>query len=100
MPDSRSARAAPASTTSRPCAGLAYLSHSLKLDVRTACGGKRVPSASPAAARAITPARVPFAITAGIPAAVAISAATTFERMPPDPIGDALCPIWKPSSTL
>ena len=31
----------------------------------------------------------PLAITVGIPAAVAISAATTFERIPPEPSGEA-----------
>ena len=30
---------------------------------------------------------VPLAITVAIPAAVAISAATTFERIPPEPSG-------------
>ena len=32
-------------------------------------------------------------MTAEMPAAVAISAATTFERMPPEPSGDVECPI-------
>ena len=55
VPPSRSARAAPASTTTLPWLGLAYLSHSLKLEWRTDCGGKRVPTASPAHARCSTP---------------------------------------------
>ena len=37
--------------------------------------------------------RRPLQITAGIPAAVAISAATTFERMPPEPSGEVVWPI-------
>ena len=45
------------------------------------------------------PALVPRAITAGMPAAVAISAATTFERIPPEPSGDAEHPIWRCSSS-
>ena len=32
-------------------------------------------------------------MTVLIPAAVAMSAATTFERMPPEPSGDVACPI-------
>ena len=32
-------------------------------------------------------------MTAGIPAAVAISAATTFERIPPEPSGEVVWPI-------
>ena len=34
----------------------------------------------------------------GIPAAVAISAATTFERMPPEPSGEVVWPISSSSS--
>ena len=34
----------------------------------------------------------PLAITMGIPAAVAISAATTLERIPPEPSGEAVVP--------
>ena len=37
-------------------------------------------------------------VRAGMPAAVAISAATTFERMPPDPSGDVDTPIDSSSS--
>jgi hypothetical protein len=40
----------------------------------------------------------PLAIVTGMPAAVAISAATTFERMPPEPSGDVDTPISKASS--
>ena len=40
----------------------------------------------------------PLAITVGMPAAVAISAATTLERMPPEPSGDAACPMSSGSS--
>ena len=52
VPPSRSARAAPASTRSVPCEGLAYFSHSLKLEWRAGPGRKRVPAGSPAHARA------------------------------------------------
>ena len=55
VPPSRSARAAPASTTTEPCDGFAYLSHSLNDGWRTGCGANRVPVASPAHARASTP---------------------------------------------
>ncbi len=81
-----------------PCAGFAYLSHSLKLEWRTACGANRVPTRSPAQALAITPGTIPLAITAGMPADVAISAATTFERIPPEPSGESSCPISSSSS--
>ena len=98
MPPSRSARAAPASTRSVPCAGLAYFSHSLKLECLLLRGAKRVPTASPAHARGTTPASRPEAITVLIPAEVAMSAATTFERMPPEPSGEVACPISSTSS--
>ena len=35
----------------------------------------------------------PLQILVAIPAAVAMSAATTFERIPPDPSGEVVCPI-------
>ena len=70
-----------------PCEVFAYLSHSLN-DTRVACAAKRVPTVSPAHARATTPGSKPEPITVGMPAAVAISAATTFERIPPDPSGE------------
>ena len=71
----------------------------MKLEWRTACGAKRVPTRSPAHARGSDPGTIPLAITAGIPAAVAISAAMTFERIPPEPSGDSSCPIWSASSS-
>ena len=71
----------------------AYLSQSLKLDTRPRWGWKSVPLGSPRSA-ALTAARsVPAVISAGMPAAVAISAATTFERIPPDPSGELDRPI-------
>ena len=72
---------------------MAYLSQSLNDDVRVACGWKRVPSASPASARATAEARRPEQIVVGIPAAVAISAAETFERMPPLPSVEVSWPM-------
>ena len=95
---SRSARAAPASTVTVPWLGLAYFSHSLKLDWRVSWGAKRVPAGSPAQARASTPPTRPLPITVGIPAAEAISAATTLERMPPEPSGEGEWPICSPVS--
>src|SRR6266480_6956619 len=92
VPRSRSALAAPASTTTRPSDGFAYFRHSLKLDTRRFWTLNDVPSRSPARARAIAPGRVPLRIVAGMPAAVAISAATTFERIPPDPSGEVDTP--------
>ena len=52
-----------------------------------------MPTGSPVAAPSTAPARRPLAITVGIPAAVAISAATTFDRIPPEPRGEVACPI-------
>ena len=37
-------------------------------------------------------------MTVGMPPAVAISAATTFDRIPPDPSGEIAWPIWSSSS--
>ncbi len=99
VPPSRSARAAPASTVTTPCAGFAYFSQSLKLEWRTACGANRVPIRSPAQARVSVPGSNPLAITVGMPAAVAISAATTLERIPPEPSGDISCPMSSASSS-
>ena len=52
-----------------------------------------MPTDSPATAASSAPGRRPLAITVGIPAAVAISAATTFDRIPPEPSGEVACPI-------
>jgi hypothetical protein len=78
---------------------LAYLSHSLKLDTLPCCGWKRVPEGWPARARRTDSRSIPLVITAGMPAAVAISAATTFERIPPEPSGERETPIWSGSSS-
>ena len=78
--------------------GFAYRSHSLKLECRASRASKRVPTSSPAAAAVRTPGTRPLAITVGIPAAVAISAATTLDRIPPEPSGEVLWPISRPSS--
>jgi hypothetical protein len=93
VPRSRRACSAPSSTTSRPWVGFAYLSHSLKLETRPSCGWKRVPLGAPASAVATASRSTPLVIVTGIPAAVAISAATTFERMPPDPSGEVERPM-------
>ena len=52
-----------------------------------------MPLGSPASAAAIELRSTPLAIATGMPAAVAISAATTFERIPPDPSGERDTPI-------
>ena len=52
-------------------------------------GGLAVKRAAPSGS-------APEAITAGMPAAVAISAATTFDRMPPEPSGEAEKPMSAP----
>ena len=41
---------------------------------------------------------MPLAITVGMPAAVAISAATTFERIPPEPSGETEWPMSNAAS--
>ena len=79
---------------------MAYFSHSLKLEYRPSRAGNPVPTAAPPAAAAIVPGSRPLAITVGIPAAVAISAATTLERIPPEPRGDAVCPMSRGSRAL
>ncbi len=66
---------------------------------RTGCGANRVPAVSPAHARASSPGSKPDPITVGIPAADAISAAATFERIPPEPSGDVAEPIDSASSS-
>ncbi len=93
VPRSRSARSAPSSITSRPWVGFAYFSHSLKLDTLPSCRRKRVPVGSPASAAATDSRSTPLVIVTGMPAAVAISAATTFERIPPEPSGERDRPI-------
>ena len=72
----------PAAWASRTC------SQSLKLDTRPSCGWKSVPLGAPARAAATASRSTPLVIVTGMPAAVAISAATTFERIPPDPSGE------------
>ena len=93
-PLSRRTRAAPSSTITLPRAGFAYLSQSLKLDAlprperRSGC---RPP---PRAAAAVSePDRVPSQITLGIPASLAISAAATLLRIPPEPKAEVRSPI-------
>ena len=51
-----------------------------------------MPLGAPASAAA-TARSTPLVIVTGMPAAVAISAATTFERMPPDPSGEVDSPM-------
>ena len=98
-PCSRRTRAAPSSTTIRPRAGFAYLSQSLKLDALPGWAAKRVPTGSPAAAAARVPGAVPLQITAGIPASLAISAAATLLRMPPEPKAEVRSPISSAASS-
>ena len=72
----------------------------MKLDALPACATKRVPTASPAAAAASVPALVPSQIVAGIPASLAISAAATLLRMPPEPKAEVRSPISSPASSV
>ena len=78
---------------SRPWAGLAYLSQSLKPEL----GGLRRETgaeASPPAAAVRVSSLVPLQITAGTPASLAICAAATLLRMPPEPKAEVRSPIW------
>ena len=52
-----------------------------------------MPTASPAIARASVPGCVPLQITTGMPAEVAISAASTLLRIPPEPRCELDMPI-------
>ena len=52
-----------------------------------------MPLGAPASASATARRSTPLVMVTGIPAAVAISAATTFERIPPDPSGERDSPI-------
>ena len=58
-----------------------------------------MPTSSPAQARASTPGSNPLPITVGMPAAVAISAAATFERIPPEPSADVAVEIDNAASS-
>ena len=87
---STSARRAPASTTIRPRTGLPKRSQSLKAGSLRSAAAKRVPRGSPARIGSSTDAPVPPAITVGIPAAAASSAASTLLRIPPLPSGLAV----------
>ena len=94
MPPSRSARAAPASTVTVPVARLGVLEPQLeaRLADRLGCEARAAPARLRPRARA-RPGISPLPITVAIPAAEAISAAMTFERIPPEPSGDGACPI-------
>ena len=52
-----------------------------------------MPTASPPAAASSDPGRVPSQITLGIPASLAISAAATLLRIPPEPKAEVRSPI-------
>ena len=83
----------------RPREAFAYLSHSLKLDWRRSCGMKRVPTASPATARASVPGRSRCRSRPVCRPTVAISAASTLLRIPPDPRWELDIPISYPRSS-
>ena len=85
----------PASISSVPARGLGVLQPQLEAAVAgLARPGSGCPARSPAEHRRAAPrARSPLQITVAIPAAVAISAATTFERIPPEPSGEVVWPI-------
>ena len=59
-----------------------------------------MPVAAPVAAAVMVPGASPLAMTVGMPAAVAISAATTLERIPPEPRAEAVWPMSSGSSAL
>ena len=65
----------------------------MKLGVRSGCAANRVPTRSPRAAAAKLPGSVPSQTTTGIPAALAISAAATLLRIPPEPKAEVRSPI-------
>ena len=88
------ARRAPASTPIRPRTGLPNRSQSLKADSLRSAAANRVPFGSPATIGPSTSSPAPPAITVGIPAAAASSAASTLLRIPPLPSG-----LESPSST-
>ena len=90
VPRSASAARAPPSTCSRPRSGFPYLIQSLYAGSGRGSAGKRVPIRSPRAASSNDRGLRPEAITAVTPPVLAISAATTFERMPPEPSGDVV----------
>ena len=99
VPPSRSARAAPASTTTWPCGRLGVLQPQLEARVARRAGRRSAcPRARRARAAAIAPGASPLVITVSMPAAVAISAATTFERIPPEPSGEPAWPMSRLSS--
>ena len=79
----------PSSTRRIPAVGLPNRSQSLKADVVRSPGVNRVPRGSPSRMGFRTAVPVPAAITVGIPAAAATSAATTLLRIPPFPSEDA-----------
>ena len=76
------ARTAPASSTSRPRPSVACASHSSRVGRRLPVGWNRVPTGSPASAG---PAWSAVVSTTGMPAPVAIRAASTLVTMPPVP---------------
>ncbi len=92
-PRSRRTRAAPSSTTIRPRAGVAQRSQSLKLDPRSVRVGNAVPIRSPPAAASSVPGAVPSQIVTATPEPLAIAAAETLLRMPPDPNVEEGAPI-------
>ena len=70
------------------------MSQSLKLDALLALGGEAgADRARRAAAASSVPGAVPLQITAGIPASLAISAAATLLRIPPEPKAEVRSPI-------
>ena len=56
-----------------------------------------MPTGRPSSAAASAAGSSPLQITVSIPAAVAISAATTFERIPPEPSGEVVRVISRAS---
>ena len=92
-PRSRSILPAPSSTTTRPRAGVDQRSQSLKLGARSLRVRKVVPMRSPRTAASRVPSAVPSQIVTGTPELLAICAATTLLRIPPEPKADVREPM-------
>ena len=97
-PRSRRTRAAPSSTTSPPSRRLRVFEPELEAGRLARWAAKRVPDRLPGGGRASVPALVPLQITAGIPDSLAISAAATLLRMPPEPKAEVRSPISRAAS--
>ena len=90
----------PSSTTSVPWRASRSFSHSLNELWRARARREFVPSRLPGEHCLQRALAQPLQITVATPAAVAMSAATTFERIPPEPSGEVVWPISSSSQRL